>query len=188
MELVMDSSTETSPLNVQKDMPESQNQAMKTDQLLALVDNVSTSTEKMAALGQGLIAIAPNVPEAEAVALSKKLGLAVWNTQNSAQVQILVQSISAISSRLKADEATAQLLFDILKNPLAQRDVVTSSFRKKFSLPITGEPGFWEIVEWGKIQYPHLDFENLPYEQIETKTLATSITGWLPGLSFHDKR
>jgi hypothetical protein len=142
--------------------------------------DTSTLTEQLEALGQGLVATAPTISEADAAALFKTISRAVWDTQNSAHVQLLVQSITVISSRLKADEATAQLFFDILKNPLVPRDAVTMSLYKLYSPRIPGDSSFWAFVEWAKIHYPHLDLDSLSYEPIEAKAKGTSLTGWFP--------
>jgi hypothetical protein len=107
------------------------------------------------------IGLAGTVPGQRAPALAAATSAAIFKTTDPARLTILLKVLLAIANRLQPEEA-ASVMFEAIKDPGLDRDVVAAGIRDRFKdlSPPTGS--YWDLIEWGRKQFPGVDFEALP--------------------------
>ncbi|MBE2264471.1 MAG: hypothetical protein IAE92_17120, partial [Burkholderiaceae bacterium] len=141
----------------------------------------ATNDNQLSALGEGLNAVAGRLSPAEAKSATQALTQAIGWAKDSTQREVLRESLKLLVDKLPASEKTTLLLFEILKNPVLDPELETSSLaalRRHLADPASAKPGIWALVALAKKRYPGIDLSSRAY-------LAPSIA--LRGISEADK-
>jgi hypothetical protein len=141
----------------------------------------TTNDAQFSVLGEGLKAVARQLSPAEAKSVTQALTQAIVWAKDSTQRGVFRQSLMLLVDKMQASAETALLLFEILKNPVLDPKLETSSLaalRKHLADPASPEPGIWALVALAKKRYPEIDLSSRAY-------LAPSIA--LRGISEADK-
>lgn len=116
---------------------------------------VAQKSDRLAALGQVLDALARMVPNP--AALADRLMAAIQTSNSPQQLVILGGGLAAVAERMPAADRTAHLLFGLMKNPLLPRDALTHAVRHLFPDAPAEEQGLWALIEWADQRFPDLD-------------------------------
>jgi hypothetical protein len=150
-------------------------------QPLLLAIQGATNDAQIYALGIGLYAVARQLSPAEAKSVTQALTQAMGWAKDATQRGVFRESLMLLVDKLQASEETTRLLFEILKNPVLDPKLETSSLvalRKDLADRASPEPGVWALVALAKKRYPGIDLSSRAY-------LAPSIA--LRGISEADK-
>lgn len=129
----------------------------QADKLITAM-KLAISSSQFEAIGECLSALIGKLPEPR-LTLAKQLVEIILQTQNPSQLHVLGQVLAVIMGEQKPDDHTLARWFDLLKNPLTPRNIMTTAIRQRLSDVPKEHQGVWELIEWAEQCYPFIDLE-----------------------------